>query len=409
MANLLKVSYTDAKSGETRKSSKWYGQYRDAKNKVCRTPLSENKVVAERMLRDLLTKIDRAKAGIDDRHAEFRNVPLTTHLEAYRATFADKGHTATQAALSIQRCTSIFEGCGFELLADLDAEAVSAWLGERRTLARPAGGIGVQSSNHYLAAVKAFAAWCERTRRVPENPFRFVAKLNVAAGIVHARREFTPVELAGLIDAARAGEPMRGFTGAARAMLYLTASMTGLRASELASLSRDSFKLDDATPVVVVEAGYSKRRRRDTVPLHAGLIDQLRPWLKSFTAGEPLWPGTWAANHCAGELVKRDLVNARAAWVAAGKGKAGKNVRDAADDFKSCDRDGRHLDFHGLRHSFISALVRAGVMPAVAMKLARHSTITLTIDRYTHVSAQDAAAGIDRLPAPSMPGKRPRK
>ena len=199
---------------------------------------------------------------------------------------------------------------------------------------------------------------------------------------------------------------MRGFTGAARAMLYLTASMTGLRASELASLTRDSFRLDDATPVVVVEAGYSKRRRRDTVLLHAGLVEQLRPWLAGFKAGESLWPGRWAANHCAGEMVMRDLVHARAAWIEAAKGKAGKEVRDAADDFKSCDRDGRHLDFHGLRHSFISSLVRAGVMPAVAMKLARHSTITLTIDRYTHVSARDAAAGIDRLPAPP-PGKTP--
>ena len=206
---------------------------------------------------------------------------------------------------------------------------------------------------------------------------------------------------------------VRGFTGESRATFYLVASMTGLRASELASLTSESFKRDAATPVVVVEAGYSKRRRQDTVPLHAGLVEQLRSWLAGFDAGAPLWPGRWAANHCAGELVKRDVANARAAWVAAGKGTAGKATREAADDFKPRHREGRHLDFHGLRHSFISALVRAGVTPAVAMKLARHSTITLTIDRYTHVSAQDAAAGIDRLPPPPSrkppEGTRPRR
>ena len=155
MANLLKVTYPDAKSGESRKSSKWYGQYRDARGKVCRTPLSTDKTVSHRMLRDLLTKIDRAKAGIDDRHAEFRNVPLTAHLEAYRATFADKGHTEAQAMQSVKRCATIFEGCGFELLADLDADAVSAWLGSRRALAKVNGGIGLQTSNHYAAAAKA--------------------------------------------------------------------------------------------------------------------------------------------------------------------------------------------------------------------------------------------------------------
>ena len=394
------MSYLDKKTGESRKSAKWYAQFRDAKGKVCRTPLSADKGVAQRMLRDLLTKVERQRAGIDDRQAEHRAVMLADHLEAYRAQFADKSHTATQANQSVTRCAAAFEGCGFELLADLDAESVSSWLGSRRASLKAEGGFGLQTSNHYLSAIKAFAAWCERTRRVPENVFRFLSKLNVAPGIVHARREFTPLELSGLIDAARAGVTMRGFTGADRATLYLVASMTGLRASELASLTRESFRLDDATPIVVVAAGYSKRRRRDTVPLHAGLVEQLRPWLAGFEAGALLWPGTWAANHCAGELVKRDLANARAAWVAAGKGKAGKAAREADDAFKTCDRAGGHLDFHGLRHSFISSLVRAGVMPAVAMKLARHSTITLTIDRYTHVSAQDAAAGIDRLPAP---------
>ena len=49
-------------------------------------------------------------------------------------------------------------------------------------------------------------------------------------------------------------------------MLYAVAVMTGLRAAELASLTRDSFKLDAVPPAVAVEAGYSKRRRKDTVP-----------------------------------------------------------------------------------------------------------------------------------------------
>src|SRR5579859_4879360 len=48
------------------------------------------------------------------------------------------------------------------------------------------------------------------------------------------------------------------------------------------------------------------------------------------------------------------------------------------------DADGRVFDFHGLRYTFISNLARGGVHPKTAQHLARHSTIALTMDRYTH-------------------------
>jgi integrase len=52
-----------------------------------------------------------------------------------------------------------------------------------------------------------------------------------------------------------------------------------------------------------------------------------------------------------------------------------------------CDVDdaGQVFDFHALRHQFITNLARAGVAAQVAQTLARHSTITLTMDRYSHV------------------------
>ena len=39
--------------------------------------------------------------------------------------------------------------------------------------------------------------------------------------------------------------------------------------------------------------------------------------------------------------------------------------------------------FHALRHTFITNLARSGVHPKTAQSLARHSTITLTMDRYS--------------------------
>ncbi|MFW5690732.1 MAG: tyrosine-type recombinase/integrase, partial [Planctomycetota bacterium] len=50
------------------------------------------------------------------------------------------------------------------------------------------------------------------------------------------------------------------------------------------------------------------------------------------------------------------------------------------------DDRGRVVDFHALRHTFISNLARAGVHPRNAQALARHSTIDLTMNVYTHVA-----------------------
>lgn len=50
---------------------------------------------------------------------------------------------------------------------------------------------------------------------------------------------------------------------------------------------------------------------------------------------------------------------------------AGIPYRDASD---------RVADFHALRHTFITRLVRSDVAPAVANSLARHSGPTLTMD-----------------------------
>jgi hypothetical protein len=71
----------------------------------------------------------------------------------------------------------------------------------------------------------------------------------------------------------------------------------------------------------------------------------------------------------------------------------------------SVDDDGRVFDFHGLRHQFITNLATAGVHPKAAQMLARHSTITLTMDRYTHLGLVDQTAALDKLPGlPSQNG-----
>jgi integrase len=167
-----------------------------------------------------------------------------------------------------------------------------------------------------------------------------------------------------------------------RAMFYTVVTSTGFRAAEIASLIVLSLQLDHAWPSITVTAAYSKRRRNDVQPIRADLAATLREWLAeraerqdSPASDGRLWPGTWYQQ--AAEMLRRDLGNAEV-------------------DFE--DAAGCRLDFHALRHTFISNLSKAEVHPRKAQQLARHSTIDLTMNSYTHLSLADAAAELDKLP-----------
>ncbi len=106
----------------------------------------------------------------------------------------------------------------------------------------------------------------------------------------------------------------------------------------------------------------------------------------------------WAVNNEAGDLIRRDLASARTTWIGEASSDRERDDRTASD-FLTYYRDsaGRVADFHSLRHRFITELVKAGVHPKDAKELARHSTITLTMDRYAHVGLRDTAAALSKL------------
>jgi len=63
------------------------------------------------------------------------------------------------------------------------------------------------------------------------------------------------------------------------------------------------------------------------------------------------------------------------------------------------DHAGGVADFHALRHTYVSRLVGGGVSVKVAQELARHSTPTLTIGRYSHVRLHDLTGALNSLPS----------
>jgi integrase len=56
------------------------------------------------------------------------------------------------------------------------------------------------------------------------------------------------------------------------------------------------------------------------------------------------------------------------------------------------------FDFHALRHQFLTDVASSGVHPKVAQELARHSTITRTMDRYSQVLDGQKKTALESLP-----------
>ena len=70
------------------------------------------------------------------------------------------------------------------------------------------------------------------------------------------------------------------------------------------------------------------------------------------------------------------------------------------------DESGRYADFHSLRHSTGSLLAASGAHPKVAQALMRHSTIELTLGRYSHIYKGQESAAVAGLPDLSQPSRQ---
>ena len=216
-------------------------------------------------------------------------------------------------------------------------------------------------------------------------------------------------ELARLIDATEhSQQTFRGLTGSDRAALYTLATMTGLRANELASLTKLSFDFQANPPTVTVESVNEKSGRGATLPLHPFAADKVATWLKSRPQSsaapitETLWPGTWSKK--AAEMFRRDLDEARSIWLAEVEKISDQHERRTESKFlKPENANGEVADCHALRHTFITMLASSGVHPKVAQVLARHSTITLTMDRYSHARLVDLNTAVENLPSLALP------
>jgi integrase len=409
------------------------------------------------MLNRIVGEAELGSVGLIDPLDEFRGRPLADYLEEHVNWLRSQGRTEHHCGKVRTHVLKVCDGCGFTGIDDLDPDEAAEYLAGLRVagevpqpdperewystfeaaplvgiaaaslrhlaavgplpgpaprrgdyrrmvflhrdtvaqlMARRSRGTAVATTNQYVGSLRHFSRWlAQKINRALENrkkkgtprqrwadPLADLKRLNAKVDVRHQRRPIVPEDFDRFLAATRANRTLRGLTGEDRAMLYTVAIYTGLRASELASLTPASFDLDAEPPTVTVEAGYSKHRREDVQVLRRDVAELLRPYLAGRPRLSRVWPGRW--RHEGAVLLRRDL---------------------SAAGIPYEDERGKVIDFHGLRHTFISALARAGVRPKAAQELARHSTSKLTLDYYTHVQLLDHVGALNTLPPPPAP------
>jgi integrase len=189
--------------------------------------------------------------------------------------------------------------------------------------------------------------------------------------------------------------------------MYILSAWTGYRRKEIGSLTKRSFRLDSDPPLVIVAPAYSKRRRQDAQVLHPEVANRLRRWLdakRDLGPDDLLFPISGSVpggtQRRTAKMMQRDLERARKTWIEEAQDAAEKKRREESDFLVYRDSAGRFADFHSHRHTFITALERAGVRPRTAQTLAWHSDIRLTMGIYTHIGLHDQTRAIESLPPP---------
>lgn len=404
MASIYKKTYTkiDPETGQKTKSKtrKWWIKFRDFDGKVKRVPGFTDRAATLQMAAKLEREASFKKAGVFDPYEEHRKRPLLEHLDAYKQFMEAKGNSDKHVYQVATRAEKVIRGCRFVFASDVSPSAVQVFVSNLRKKGRSA-----QTSNFYVQAIKQLMNWMVKDRRVSDNPLRILGPANVRQDRRHDRRALVPEELARLVEAANEGKPVEGMTGLVRGMMYLFSAFTGLRRKELASLKLGSLDLNSESPIVVIAAAYSKNGRADKIPLHPILAQVLGQWLADQGIGpkDYLFPLRTPNGECrrTSKMMKRDLKVARERWIKEADKEPEVQAERTKSDFLSYqNHDGLFADFHSNRHTFISNLSLAGVHPKLAQILARHSTINLTMNVYTHMGMDEKARAVRSIPGP---------
>jgi integrase len=364
-----------------RPAASWYIAYADENGVRRMVKGCPDKAATEAMARKLESEAELRRRGIidprTDAYATHEARPLADHLTDFQAALVAKGGAAKYALVTRNRAGKVLALARAERVSDLSLSKAQGALATLR-----ADGLGPETVNHHVRAVKAFSRWLWRDGRVREHYLAHLSTSNPEVDRRRRRRALTPEEANRLVQAAERSPVVMGMTGPDRARCYALALGTGFRAGELASLTPERFDLDASPPTVTVQGGYTKNGKEAVQPLPPALAERLAPWLATLPSARAVFnlPDRTA------EMIRVDLTAAGIEY----------------------EMPSGVVDFHALRGCYISYLVSSGASVKTCQTLARHSTPSLTIGIYAKASLHDITGAVGALPEPDPDHPRAR-
>lgn len=306
--------------------------------------------------------------------------PISEHLKAYRVYLASKRDSAAYIDQVCRLLRRVVRVCDIGRLSDLIGyrgrnlpsieESVQAFLDNART--RTGESLATPTRNSHLGSLCSFCRWAIRTNRLLDSSILRIQPTRACGERRRERRALTDEEICHLVATTR-HRGGRGRIGRrSRAVLYQVAVRTGFRRSELAALKVQDFMLDGDSPYLYLRARHAKNRKDTKQPIDKDLAGELRVFLAKRRRTQQVWD----IPHHASGMLRRDLATA---------------------GIPPVDAEGRVVDFHALRHTYITTLARHRVPTAHAQRLARHSSPQLTLKFYTHLEQADLARELDRV------------
>ncbi|MCA9314594.1 MAG: site-specific integrase [Planctomycetes bacterium] len=377
------------RSGERTTGAVYWVQFAVAGRLVRKSLKTKDKRVAQMRALQMVEREERKAVGLADPFEEHRERPLAEHVADFDVHLAARGVSKAHLDDRMLCLREYLDATKARTLVGLDFVEAQRWLGELA-----AGPLSARSVNKRLQALRQFGRWLVQARRHTHNPFEGLAMRNEATDRRRVRRAFTDDELDAFLDAARRRPLEEGSrkrtrsglseqveakfrrVGECRAFLYAFAAGTGLRRGELAGLTWAD--VDSGRATVTVRASVAKSKRMAELPLRSDLAAALSEQAARVRAHglgtgprDRVFPGPLFPTH---GTVARDLAYAGL---------------DGEDD------QGRVLDLHSLRVTFISRLSAAGVHPRTTQALARHAKIDLTMRVYTDLRLLDLRGAVE--------------
>ncbi len=289
---IFRATYRDKVTGETKTTSKWYLRF-EGKKYPLGTP---NREMAEKKAKKIIASMEGGGDPRAEQNAKRENLDaIIAVFLAQRAARTGDWHRGIVAG----RLRKLARELKARELGDLTVAKCQEWLDKSKLAAR--------TRSHYRVHLKCFGAFLVKSGRANKNPF---ADLEAVTGIESdrklQRRALRDEEVAKLLASVPKCKWSRcGVKPADRAWLYKTASLTGFRRDELASLTPQSFRLDASTPHIYLDARDTKNGREAHQPIPAEFAAELRGYL----AGRRgvLWP---IAGKKTARMIRMDLVEA---------------------------------------------------------------------------------------------------